>query len=86
MELLHLVIAALFVLLQSVIILMLGINIRTNNANSREIVGINGNLGELKVWCDQHEKQDNERHDNEREARRDLWSNLNEIKRKVGTG
>ena len=71
--------ASVFFFLQSVIILLLGINIKTGNATNQKVT-------EMTTWAKQHEKNDDERHENEREARRDLWSNLNEMKQKAGTG
>ncbi len=68
---------AVFFFLQSVIILLLGINIRTTNATNKEIT-------RLTTWATEHEKQDDERHENEREDRRDLWSQVNQLKHKTG--
>lgn len=70
------IVGAAYFLLQGVVILLLGINIRSTNTMSRDVT-------ELTTWAKQHEKQDDERHKNEREDRRDLWSNMNELKDEV---
>ncbi len=75
----ELLLASVFFFLQSLIILLLGVNIRATNAMNTKVTG-------LITWTKQHEKQDDERHENERENRRDLWSNLNELKQKTGSG
>ena len=75
----EILLASVFFFLQSVIILLLGINIRTTNA-------MNIKITQLLTWSEQHEKQDDERHENERENRRDLWNSVNELKQKVGGG
>ena len=70
---------ALFLSIQAIIILLIGINIRTTNLTHNEI-------GKLGVWSQQHEKQDDERHGIERENRGEMWSEINKLKTKTGTG
>lgn len=75
----EILLASVFFFLQSVMILLLGINIRATNA-------MNIKITTLITWSEQHEKQDDERHENEREARRDLWGTVNDLKKKAGVG
>ncbi len=70
------VVGAIYFLLQAIIILLLGINIRNQNAMGRDII-------KMTTWAEGHAKQDDERHDNEREAHRDLWSAVNTIKSRL---
>lgn len=75
----EILLASVFLFLQSVIILLLGINIKTTNA-------MNIKVTTLITWSEQHEKSDDERHNNEREDRRDLWGTVNDLKNKAGVG
>jgi hypothetical protein len=68
-------------LVQGVIIVLLTFNLRTGNETNREVGKMNGKLGNLGVWAEQHEKKDDERYENEREDRRDLWEKLNKVDR-----
>ncbi len=73
-------------LIQGVVVVLLTFNLRTGRETNREVGKLNGGLGKLSVWALEHEKKDDERHENEREARRDLWGTVNELKKKAGEG
>ena len=73
-------------LVQGVIVVLLTFNLRTGRETNREVGKLNGGLGKLSVWALEHEKKDDERHENEREARRDLWGTVNDLKNKAGGG
>lgn len=73
-------------LVQGLIVVLLTFNLRTGRETNREIGKVNGGLGKLAVWASEHEKKDDERHENEREARRDLWGIVNDLKNKAGGG
>jgi uncharacterized protein YlxW (UPF0749 family) len=75
----EILLASVFLFLQSVIVVLLGINIKTTNA-------MNIKVTTLITWSEQHEKSDDERHNNEREDRRDLWGTVNDLKKKTGVG
>lgn len=66
-----------FLFLQTVILLLLGIGIKT-------LMGINGKVSKLDSWTEAHQKQDDERHDIESLDRRDLWSKVNKMTEKEG--
>ncbi len=68
-------------IVQGVIVILLTFNLRTGKETNREVGKINGGLGKLAVWAAEHEKKDDERYENEREDRRDLWAKLNEVKK-----
>jgi hypothetical protein len=70
---------AAIILVQGVIVVLLTFNLRTGKETNREVGKINGGLGKLTVWAEQHEKKDDERYEIEREDRRDLWDKLNKI-------
>lgn len=70
------------VLVQGVIVVLLTFNLKTGRETNREVGKINGGLGKLVVWAEQHEKKDDERYENEREDRRDLWGKVNNLKNK----
>jgi len=69
------------ILVQGVIVVLLTFNLRTGRETNREVGKINGGLGKLTVWAQEHEKKDDERYENEREDRRDLWDKLNKVER-----
>jgi hypothetical protein len=73
-------------LIQGVVVVLLTFNLKTGRETNREVGKLNGGLGKLAVWASEHEKKDDERHENEREARRDLWGVVNDVKKKVGLG
>ena len=73
-------------LVQGVIVILLTFNLRTGRETNREVGKINGGLGKLSVWALEHEKKDDERYENEREARRDLWGTVNDLKKKASGG
>jgi hypothetical protein len=66
-------------LVQGVIVVLLTFNLRTGKETNREVGKINGSLGKLSVWAEQHEKKDDERYENEREDRRDMWAKINKF-------
>lgn len=74
------------ILVQGVIVVLLTFNLKTGRETNREIGKLSGGLGNLSVWAEEHEKKDDERHENEREARRDLWGIVNDLKKKVSGG
>jgi hypothetical protein len=70
-------IQAMWLFLQAVIILLLGIGVK-------QLTKINGSVGKLNTWAELHQKQDDERHDIEVQDRRDLWSKFNNLKGEGG--
>ncbi len=73
-------------LVQGLIVVLLTFNLKTGRETNREVGKINGGLGKLSVWALEHEKKDDERYENEREARRDLWGTVNDLKKKASGG
>lgn len=74
------------VLIQGVIVVLLTFNLKTGRETVREIGKVNGGLGKLAVWAEEHEKKDDERYENEREARRDLREDVDDLKKVVSGG
>ena len=73
-------------LVQGVIVVLLTFNLRTGKETNREVGKINGQLGKLTVWSTEHEKKDDERYENEKEDRRDMWAKINKLISRTGSG
>jgi hypothetical protein len=71
-------------LVQGVIVVLLTFNLRTGKETNREVGKINGSLGKLQTWSEEHEKKDDERYETQREGHRDLWSAFNNFKNRTG--
>ncbi len=86
-----------FVFLQAVILLLLGIGIKRLGAMTVQMMKINGKVGKLDTWTEQHEKTDDERfeiiRDYQRERakyvqdfRDDINREVSKLRDKLGAG
>ena len=73
-------------IIQGVVVLLLTFNLRTGKETNKEVGKINGNVGKLAVWAQEHEKKDDERFDIAKDFRRDVWGEVGKIRDKLGTG
>jgi hypothetical protein len=72
--------AAVFLFLQSIILLLLGIALKKMSDVLEGQAKTDKKVGEIQVWAEQHEKKDDERIALLREGMRDMWSAINNVR------
>lgn len=69
-------------LANAVILIVLYFLMRLVQEVRDELFRLNGTVGKLKMWSEMHETEDNRRHEEAKEAVRELWSKLNQLQNK----